>query len=69
MDIFEEYFEYLEPKQIVGTVDNKKKLIEDFKNFLDHPEIYGGGFFCIRWKENEESYNNVTLKEFMTHIK
>lgn len=59
MDTFEEYYEYVGAQE---TTD-QNKLLESFKLFLEHPDIYGG-FFVVRWKENDVMHNNTDLKKF-----
>ena len=60
MDKFEQYYGY----NIVKTTTDKEELLEKFIFFLNHPEI-GFGMFVVRWSENEELENNMTLREFM----
>ena len=57
-DIFEEYVPY------VGACEttDKEKLLKVFKCFLDNPAHFGT--FCVRWKENEDFYNNETFADF-----
>lgn len=63
-DTFERYYEYLEPQ----TETNKEKMIKDFINFLENPDVYGG-FFVIRWKGNDEIYNREALKDFVNNVR
>lgn len=61
MDVFEEYMSY------VGVIEvtDKERLLQSFKNFLDNPH----GTFCIRWKENDDLYNNESFDDFYEKTK
>lgn len=60
MDTFEQYYGY----DIVKTTTDKAELLEKFIFFLNHP-MTGLGMFVVRWSENEEFENNMTLREFV----
>jgi len=64
MDKFEMYYEY------VGASEetDKERLVELFKAFLDHPYLHGG-FFAIRWKENDDLMNRLSLDDFVANVK
>lgn len=64
MDKFEMYYEY------VGASEetDKKRLMELFKDFLDHGYMHGG-FFVVRWKENDTMMNTATLDDFVANVK
>lgn len=64
MNEFEKYFEYVGK---VKTTD-KAKLLKSFENFLNDPELYGG-FFVVRWNENDTMYNNKSLDDFVKNTK
>ena len=59
-DEFEQYFEYVGK---VKTTD-KADLLKSFENFLNDPELYGG-FFVVRWNENDTMYNTKSLDDFV----
>lgn len=60
MNKFEEYSEFVGAENIT----DKEELLERFKHFLDNPMVYGG-FFIVRWSENDNSVNTKSLEEYV----
>lgn len=64
MDKFEEYIAY------VGKIKevSKERIREDFERWLESPAFYNQGFFCVRWVEDENYYNELSFDDFSKSI-
>lgn len=63
MDKFEEYIAY------IGKVKKTKdELRKEFEMWLENPGLYNEGFFCVRWVEDEDYYNETLFGDFCRKV-